>query len=158
MSFKKIWSVIKHTLNGFSEANVLRLSAVLADYAMFSIGPLLVIAVGVAGIAYGSDSIRDYVHAHVESILGKSSANAVESMMRAPKPGTPLITMIVGIAALLGGAAGVFGALQDALNTIWGVKARPGKGIWGLIRARFLSLTMVLVIGVLLLVSMILTT
>jgi membrane protein len=79
-------------------------------------------------------------------------------MMTARTSGTTLITTIVGIAALLAGAAGVFGQLQDALNTIWGVKAKPGKGIWGLIRARFLSLAMVLGTGFLLLVSMVLTT
>jgi membrane protein len=158
MNFKNIWAIIKDTFNGFSEAKVLRLSAALAYYAMFSIGPLLVIAVGVAGFAFHDESARQNIHEQLKSALGESAANTINSMMKPPKPGTPLLTTIVGIAALLFGAAGVFGGLQDALNTIWGVKAKPGKGIAGLIRARFLSLAMVLGTGFLLLVSMILTT
>jgi membrane protein len=158
MSFKKISSVIKDTMNGFNEAKVLRLSAALAYYAMFSIGPLLVIAVGLAGIAFESESVTNKIHAQLQSTLGESSANTIQSMMTARDSGKSLITTIVGIAALLFGAGGVFGQLQDALNTIWGVKPKPGKGLRGLIRARFLSLAMVLGTGFLLLVSMILTT
>jgi membrane protein len=79
-------------------------------------------------------------------------------MMSAHKQGTSLITTIVGVVALLFGAAGVFGQLQDSLNTIWGVKSKPGKGLLAFIRARFLSLSMVMGIGFLLLVSMAVST
>jgi len=134
------------------------LSAALAYYSIFSIGPLLVIAVGLAGIAFGHDTVRHQIEGELKSMLGPKSASTIQSMMAAQKYSGSLITTIVGIAALLIGAAGVFGQLQDSLNTIWEVKAKPGTGIWGFIRNRFLSFTMVLGTGFLLLVSMALTT
>jgi len=164
MNPKKFWLILKGTFAEFSEDNVLRLSAALAYYAMFSIGPLLVIAVGVAGLAFsalehgGHEDVRQQIHAQLESTLGPDSAKTIESMMSAQKQGTSLITTIVGVVALLIGAGGVFGQLQDALNTIWEVKAKPGIGIGGFIRNRFLSFSMVLGTGFLLLISMALTT
>jgi len=158
MNPKKIWRAIKQSFKQFGEDKVLRLAASLAYYAMFSIGPLLVIAVGVAGLVMGQEHVRHQVHDQLQGMLGASSAKTVESMMSAQKHGTSIITTIVGIVALLFGAAGVFGQLQDALNTIWEVESKPGAGIWGFIRQRFLSLTMVLGTGFLLLVSMALTT
>jgi membrane protein len=158
MNPKKLWQALKRSFTQFSEDNVLTLAASLAYYAMFSIGPLLVIAVGVAGLVMGKQEVRHQVHDQLQSLLGANSAKTVESMMAAQKHGSSLITTIVGIVALLFGAAGVFGQLQTALNTIWEVESKPGTGIKGFIRQRFLSLTMVLGTGFLLLVSMVLTT
>jgi membrane protein len=136
----------------------MRLSAALAYYAMFSIGPLLVIAVGLAGFAFGHESVRRELESQLSAMVGENSAKMVESMMSAQQKAGGLITTIIGIVALLFGAAGVFGELQDSLNTIWGVKSKPGRGLLAMIRARFLSLSMVLGIGFLLLVSMALST
>lgn len=159
MKLKKAWSIIKGTVSEFSEDNVLRLSAALAYYAMFSIGPLLIIIVGVAGLAFGDQSVRQQVEQQMQSMMGQNAAHTLDSMMAAQnKHGSSLAATIVGIVVLLFGASGVFGQLQDALNTIWEVKSKPGTGIWSYIRSRFLSLTMVLGIGFLLLVSMALTT
>src|SRR5207302_8605560 len=93
-----------------------------------------------------------------QSMVGAGAAKTVSSMMGAQKYGSSLIATIIGLVALLFGAGGVFGALQDSLNTIWEVKSKPGAGIGALLRARFLSFTMVLGTGFLLLVSMALTT
>jgi membrane protein len=158
MSPKKLWLILKGTFAEFSEDNVLRLSAALAYYAIFSIGPLLAIVVGLAGIAFGHEHVRHQIEGQLQSMLGPNSAKTIESMMSAQKYGTSLITTIVGVVALLVGAGGVFGQLQDALNTIWEVKAKPGTGLWRFIRNRFLSFTMVLGTGFLLLVSTALTT
>lgn len=158
MNLKKTWPILKGTFNEFGEDKVLRLSAALAYYAIFSIGPLLVIAVGLAGLAFGHQAVREQIQQQLQSMVGESSAKTIDSMMAAQKHGTSLVTTIIGIVALLFGAAGVFGQLQDSLNTIWEVKSRPGVGIWGFIRTRFLSLCMVLGTGFLLLVSLALTT
>lgn len=153
----KIFPVVKETFKEFGEDKALRLSAALAYYAMFSLGPLLVIAVGLAGLAFGSESVRGQLEEQLRSMLGPNSAKTVESMMTARQSASVVTTVIGGI-ALLFGASGVFAQLQDALNTIWDVKAKPAKGLWPLIRTRFLSLTMVLGIGFLLLISLALTT
>jgi membrane protein len=158
MNPKKFWLILKGTFAEFSEDNVLRLSAALAYYASFSIAPLLVIVVGVAGLAFGHEHVRHQIEDQLKSTLGPDSAKMIESMMSAQKHGSSLVATIVGLAALLFGAGGVFGQLQDALNTIWEVKTKPGAGVWGLLRNRFLSFSMVLGIGFLLLVSMALTT
>jgi len=98
--------------------------------------------------------VKRQVTQELQNMVGGKSAHLVETMMSAQKHGGSLIATIVGGAGLILGAAGVFGQLQDALNTIWEVKSKPGTGIWGFIRQRFLSMAMVLGLGFLLLVSM----
>lgn len=140
------------------EDRVLRLSAALAYYAVFSIGPLLVLVVGVVGLLMGDDQARRQIHQYLQSFVGENSTGIIESMMAARQKGGSLLASIVGGVALLLGASGVFGQLQDSLNTIWEVQPKPGQGIWGFVRQRFLSMSMVLGVGFLLLLSMILTT
>jgi membrane protein len=158
MKFKPAFNIIKGTATEFGEDNVLRLSAALAYYAIFSIGPLLAIVVGLAGLAFGNEHVRHQIHQSLQGMLGENSAKTIDSMMAARSHSKSLLTTILGIIALLFGAAGVFGQLQDSLNTIWEVKAKPGGGIWGLARQRFLSFSMVLGVGFLLLVSLALST
>lgn len=158
MAKKSAWQLLKQTVREFNEDNVLRLSAALAYYSVFSIGPLLAIVVGLAGLAFGASSVRHQVEGQLQGMLGAGAAKTVESMMSARKEGTSLITTILGVAALLFGAGGVFGQLQDSLNTIWEVTTKPGSGIWNILRKRFLSFSMVLGVGFLLLVSMALST
>jgi membrane protein len=158
MPRKSKWSILKQTITEFGEDNVLRLSAALAYYSIFSIGPLLAIIVGLTGLAFGVESVRHQIEDQLQSMLGPGAAKMVESMMAAQRKGTSLITTIIGLVALLFGAAGVFGQLQDSLNTIWEIKSKPGAGMWNLIRNRFFSFSMVLGIGFLLLVSMALST
>jgi len=154
MNIKSGWGILKKTMTAFGEDRVLRLSAAMAYYAIFSIGPLLVLMVGLAGLVFGEATVKHEVTGQIQGMVGEKSAKLVESMMTAQHKGTSLMATIVGGIGLILGAAGVFGQLQDALNTIWEVKAKPGGGIWGFVRQRFLSMTMVLGIGFLLLVSM----
>jgi len=152
------WAILKETGKDFMEDKVLRLSAALAYYALFSIGPLLIIVVGLTSLALGKESVRYAVEHQLQGFMGENAATTVESMMAAHKESDSLVATIVGIVALLFGASGVFGQLQDSLNSIWEVKAAPGQGVWGFIRNRFISFTMVLGMGFLLLVSLVLTT
>src|SRR3954468_1359935 len=99
MNLKKTWPILKGTIKEFGEDNVLRLSAALAYYAMFSIGPLLVIAVGLAGLAFGNDAVRQQIQQQLQSMLGESAAKTLGSMMAAQKHGTSLIATIVGLIA-----------------------------------------------------------
>ena len=158
MNVKAIYKLFKDTFNAWSEDKVPRLGAALAYYSVFSIGPLLVIAVGVASLVFGPQAARGEVVDEIKGTVGEPVARALEQMLvHGSETGWGTGITSVGILTLLFGASGVFGQLQDALNTIWKVAPKPGRGLWGIVRDRFLSLTMVLGTGFLLLVSLVLT-
>src|SRR6476646_7655278 len=104
MTVKEAWSILKRTFSEFREDNVLGLSAALAYYAMFAIGPLLVIAVGLAGLAFSHEAVRHQTEQQLESIVGANSAKMVVSMMSAQNRGAGFIATIVGLVMLLVGA------------------------------------------------------
>jgi membrane protein len=152
------WDVAKGALHEFTEDKVLQLSAALAYYALFSLAPLVIIVISIASIFFGDKVVTGQVHGQLVDFFGEQGTQAIESMMSAArKPSSSTMASIFGIVTLLIGATGVFGQLQDSLNTIWEVQPKPGRRIKGFIKDRFLSMTMVLGIGFLLLVSMILS-
>ncbi len=158
MNFRKYLGLLTDTFHEWSEDKASRLGAALAYYSVFSLGPLLIISIALAGLIFGKDAARGEVLDEIKGTVGEPVALALEQMLtQASNPGRGALATALGIAALLFGATGVFGELQDALNTIWKVKPKPGRGLWGIIRDRFLSLTMVLGTGFLLLVSLVLT-
>jgi len=138
------------------------LAAALAYYTVFSIAPLLVIAIAIAGFFFGADAAQGQIVTQLQSLMGKEGAEAVQSLLQSTnKSQGGTIATILGIVTLLFGASGVFAQLQDALNFMWEVKPKkkPGvKGILSLVQSRFLSFAMVLVIGFLLLVSLVIST
>ena len=151
--------LLKKTFADWMEDNALRLSAALAFYSIFSIAPLLIIAISVAGLVLGPDAVRGHLQGQLEGYIGAQAAEGVQSMVQsASKPSQSWFGAIIGFATLLLGASGVFGQLKDALNTIWEVKTAPGAGLWRQVRDRLLDFGMVLVIGFLLLTSLMLTT
>ena len=159
MKPKAAWSLFKETFQDFNEDGVLRLSAALSYYSIFSVGPLLIVAIALAGFFLGSEeAVRKEIEKQLQSFMGGNASKVLDSMAASRSKDTNVFMAIVGIVALLFGATGVFAQLQDSLNTIWEVKAKPGKGLWNFIRHRLLSLGMVLGIGFLLLVSMVLST
>ena len=136
-----------------------RLGAALSYYSVFSIGPLIVIAIAIAGLFFGADAVRGEVTGGLKGMLGESGTKAIEGMLEgANKPQQGIIATVIGIGALIFAAIGVVVQLKDAMNTVWEVKAPPGKGIWGFARTYVLSFAGVLSVGFLLLVSMLLTT
>lgn len=153
---KKYLDLFKQTFREFNEDKAPRLGAALAYYTIFSIGPLLLIAVAMAGMLLGEEAAQGKISAELGRVFGSTTAKSVEQMIEAaakPKSGT--LATIVGVITLFLGASGVFGQLKDALNTIWNVEPKKGGGIMGFIQGRFLSLAMVLGIGFLLLVTLI---
>lgn len=143
----------------FFEDEALRLSAALAYYSLFSLAPLLLIAIAIAGAVSGDEAVRGQLDDQLKSSLGPSGAFAVQDMVaNARKPAANVLMSAAGIVMLLVGAGGMFGQLQDALNTMWGAKRKPGRGIKDMLKDRFLSFTLVLGTGFLLLVSMLLST
>lgn len=156
---REFWSLLKATGAAWSQDKVLRLSAALAYYAIFSIAPLLVIAIGIAGWVFGPDAVRGQLEDQLRGAMGPVAAESIQSMIKsASHRADSAWATILGFLILFVGAAGVFAQLKDALNTIWGVRAQSSGGLWRFLREQLLSFSMVLVIGFLLLASLALTT
>jgi len=135
-----------------------RLGAALAYYSVFSIGPLIVIAVAVAGLLFNQDAVHTEITGSLRGLLGDSGAGAVEAMLAsASRPREGIIATVIGLGTLVFAAIGVVVQLKDALNTVWDVKASSGGGIWSFARTYVMSLAGVLALGFLLLVSMLVT-
>lgn len=135
------------------------LSASLAFYSIFSLAPLLVIAVSIAALVLNEETVRRQVGAQLEALAGPCAADALEVLLAATvaQKRTGTFTAIAGVVALLFGASAVFAELKDALNTVWGVVVKPGRTLLRLIRDRLMTFSMVLSIGFLLLVSLLLS-
>lgn len=157
--FKKLWVLLRETFKDWTDDKAPRLAAALAYYTVFSLAPLLVLAITIAGFVLGNnDPIREQVVSQVQGLAGQQAAQSVSELIdQTNKPASGIIAGILGIATLIFGATGLFGQLQDALNTIWEVKPKPNRGIMGMIKDRFLSFTMVLGISFLLLVSLVIS-
>jgi membrane protein len=158
MKAKDIIPLIKESFSDWSEDKASRLAAALAYYTVFSISPLLVIAIAIAGQVFGQEAAQNQIVGQIQGLVGRESAEAIQGMIEnARRPSASLFAASVGVITLLLGASGVFGQLQDALNTIWEVMPRSDRGIMGTIKDRFFSFTMVLGVGFLLLVSLIIS-
>jgi len=156
MTVSEYWPVVKDAGAQWVADKAARLGAALAYYSIFSIAPLLIIAIAVAGLVFGAEAARGEVSRQVGHLVGEKGGEAIESMVEAAnKPGAGTVATVIGVVMLLVGAVGLFGQLQDALNTIWEVQPKPGRGVWGFVRDRFLSLSMVMGVAFLLLVSLI---
>ena len=158
MHFRDIWTLIKDTFSEWSEDKAPRLSAALAYYTAFSLAPILVIVIAIVGLVLDRGTVQESVIQQVGGLAGSGGADLIRTMLEASQDfGANLMAMIIGIAALIFGATGVFGALQDALNTMWEVAPKPKQGILGFIKSRFFSFAMVIVVGFLLLVSLVIS-
>ncbi|MEA2878920.1 MAG: rane protein [Hyphomicrobiales bacterium] len=153
------WPLLRTAASQWIEHKDARLGAALAYYSIFSLGPLIIIAVVIAGFFFGQDLVRGEVTNSLKALLGDTGSKAIEGMLGAAnKPSEGLFAAAIGIGTLVFAAVGVVVQLKDALNTVWEVKAPPGKGIWGFARTYVLSFAGVLSLGFLLLISMLVTT
>jgi membrane protein len=157
MKANTIWLLVKNTIKEWQEDKALRLGAALSYYTIFSLAPLLIIVIAVAGLFFGNDVARDQIMNQLNGLLGNQGAAAIGDMLKhqQEQPSKSVIATIIGFVTLLLGATGVVGELQDSLNTIWNVENKSSSGIMGIFRQRLLSLGMILGIGFLLLVSLV---
>jgi membrane protein len=155
--FGNAFSLLKQTFNEWLQDKAPQLGAALAYYTVFSLAPLILVLLAIVGVIFRDDPAGawDKVTQQMSYFLDPSAVQVVQNIaQKASQPGKSTSATIIGLALALFGASGVFGQLQDALNTIWGVKAKPTRGIWGFLRSRFLSFAMVAGICFLLLVSL----
>ena len=137
----------------------MRLSSSLAYYAIFSLAPLLVIVISIAGLVFGEEAARGQLAQQIASLAGKGAGEAVQSAVQSSTahPSTGVLATFISTVLLLFGASTVFAELKDALNTIWGVVVKPGRPFFTLIHDRFFSFSIVLAVGFLLLVSLVIS-
>ena len=151
-------SLLKQTFSEWLEDKVPQLGAALAYYTVFSLAPLILLLLAIVGFLFRYDPAGAWqkVTEQMSYFLDKSAIDVVQGIaQKASQPNKGVLATSIGILLALFGASGVFGQLQDALNTIWGVKTKPGVGIMGFIRSRFLSFAMVAGVCFLLLVSLV---
>ena len=156
LNAKGIFNLLKEAAKEWSEDKVPRLGAALAYYTVFSLAPLLILVISIAGLTLGQrESAQEAVVSQLRGLVGEEGASVIETAIEnSSDTGAGILGTIISVGTLLFGALGAFGQLQDALNTIWEVKPKPGRGIVGVLMSRLLSFGMILVIGFLLVASL----
>ena len=158
ITFKGIWGVLKASFTGFSDHKVTKLSGSLAYYTVFSMAPLLVVIISLCGIFLGREIAEGQVYAQLEGFLGRESATSLQELIKnAYLEDKSTIALIIGIVTLLIGSTTIFGDIQDSINTIWGLKPKPKRGWVKMLQNRFLSFSVIISLGFVLLVSLAVT-
>src|SRR5947209_99429 len=135
MSMKDFFLVLKETFFRWKEDNAQLWCAALAYYTVFSLAPLLLITISIAGLLLGKSNVQSQIFAELTGLIGQSGTQLVSTMIQqSSKPSANILAAIIGFLTMLLGASGVFGQLKQLLNHIWRVKANPRSGLWGMIR------------------------
>lgn len=152
---KGIWEVLKKSFTGFSEHKVTKLSGSLAYYTVFSMAPLLVVIISLCGIFLGQEAAQGQVYAQLDGFLGKDTALQLQDLVKKAAIGNKdKVAFIIGIITLLIGSTTVFSDIQESINTIWGLKPKPKRGWLKMLQNRFLSFSVIISLGFILLVSL----
>jgi membrane protein len=152
---RELWRLARQAVDGYSEDRVASMGAALAYYTAFSLAPLLIIAIAIAGMFFGRDAAQQALLGQLQGLLGDAGGAAVEDILKSASDfGSGSVELIISVGALILGATTSFVELQDDLDRIWKAEPRAGSGIFNLIRSRLLSFGMVLLIGFLLTVSL----
>ncbi|CAN5203064.1 YihY/virulence factor BrkB family protein [soil metagenome] len=154
-SFKGLWSVLKKCVKGFADNKIPKLSASLAYYTIFSLGPLLIVILFLTSIFFGREAVEGSIYSQIESFVGSEAAIQIQDIIKnASLSSESHVAAIIGVITLLIGATTVFAEIQDSINMIWGLKLKPTAGIWVLVKTRLLSFGVIASLGFILLVSL----
>jgi membrane protein len=155
-SFGKIRNLFKETFNEFIDDNGIKLSASLSYYTIFSLPPLLIIIISISGIFFGADAVKGRLFGQINGLVGNDAAIQIqETLKHVSLSGANTFATIIGVIILLIGASGVFTEIQDSINYIWGIKAKPKRGLIKFLKNRLMSFSMIGSVGFLLLVGLI---
>jgi len=158
MILHKVWSLITETFKNWQNDRASGWAAALAYYTVFSLAPLLIVAIAIAGLVFGKSAAEHELMNQISGLVGNQSAEAIQALIQnASKPASSIIAMLLGAGTLIVAATQAFVQLQDTLNIIWRVKLKPEKPVLSILRIRLLSFQMVLGIGFLLLVSLVIS-
>lgn len=158
ITLKGIWEVLKNCFSGFSDDKLLKLSASLAYYTVFSLGPLLIVMLFLSGIFFGRNAVEGTIYAQMESFVGHDAALQLQQIIKnAAISNKSNFAAVIGIITLLIGATSMFAEIQDSINMIWGLKPKPKAGWILFLKNRLLSFGVIASLGFLLLVSLVIT-
>jgi membrane protein len=158
-SLKEIWKVTVESFKGFGDDKIAKFSGSLAYSTVFSMGPLLIVLIFLCGFFFGQEAIQGKIYGQMQKFVGNDAASQLQTIIKnASLSGKGSVALVIGIITLLIGATAVFAEIQDSINTIWGFKAKPKKGLWKMLRNRFLSFSVIVSLGFLLLVSLVIAT
>ena len=155
LSVKGVWAVLKDAFAGFAEHKVTKISGSLAYYTVFSMAPLLVMVIALCGIFLEKDAAQGQVYLQLSGFLGAETAAQIQELIQKAAIGDKgIVASIIGGVTLLVGATTIFADIQDSINTIWGIKPKPKRGWLKLLQNRFLSFSVIVSLGFVLLVSL----
>jgi membrane protein len=150
------WFLCYETINEWVGDRASRKGAALAFYTVFSLAPILILSIAIAGLFYGQEAARGEIFAQVKDLLGTDAAAAIQAMIQsASRPGAGLIATVIGLVTLCIGATTALAELKDGLDQIWRAPPERTSGFWYFIRKRLLSVGLILSLGFLLLVSLV---
>lgn len=158
ISLKGIWEVLKNAITGFTDHKVTKLSGSLAYYTVFSMAPLMVVIIALCGIFLGAEAAEGEIYGQLRGFLGAETAAQLQTLIeKASLGGKSKIAFYIGIGTLVVGATTVFADIQDSINMIWGLKPKPKRGWLKMLQNRFLSFSVIISLGFILLVSLAVT-
>ena len=159
LTFKGIFGVLKESFSAFNDDKVIKLSGSLAYSTVFSMGPLLIVIISLCGMFLGREAVENKIYQELKNFIGADTANQLQDIIKnASASGGSRISAIIGGIVLLIGATAIFSEIQDSINSIWGIKPKPKKGWLKFLKNRFLSFSVVVGLGFLLLVLLIVNT
>lgn len=152
---KNIFLLVRDTYYEFLDDKAFKMSAALSYYAAFSLGPMLIIVIAIAGFIFGEEAVKGQIFAQMYTLMGKDGAALLETIIKgASNTSTGIFATIISIVFLFIGSVGVFLELQESLNIIWGVELKPGRGIKGFIKNRMNSFSLVIATSFVLMISL----
>jgi membrane protein len=154
ITIKGLWEVLKNSFKGFSEHNITKLSASLAYYTVFSLGPLLIMIIFLCSIFFGREAVEGTIYGQIQGFVGQDAALQLQEIIKNAALGKGTMAAIIGGITLLIGATTIFAEIQDSINTIWGLKVKAKAGWFKLVKTRLLSFGVIGSLGFLLLVSL----
>ena len=155
-SLKSAWQILKQTFTDFGELKVMRMSAALAYYTIFSIAPMLIVIITICDVFFGRAAIEGNIYGQIKSFVGSDAALEIQQLIKNATISKDITwASVIGIVALVFAATSVFAEIQDSINHIWRLKAKPRKGWLKLLLNRLLSFSMVVTLGFILLVSLV---
>lgn len=156
-TIKTYWQILKQTASDFMDDKVLKLSAALSYYTIFSIAPMLIVIITLCDVFLGKEAIEGSIYGQINDLVGNEAALQIQQMIKnATLSGDSTWATVVGVITLVIGATSVFGEIQDSINFIWQLKAKPKNGLVKILLNRLLSFSMVISLGFILMVSLVL--